>query len=194
MVLTLAAVATGAGLCGGVAGAITGRICGARAGSGRSPKIAKQVKVEGVGNVKVHTQVKRKKTFITLDTEAMLGVSDLPFCSAVACPDGTIYVSGVVAAQRASDGSPEIVPGGPEAETKKILEVIDACLRACGATMDDITIVNAFLVDYTDERFAVMNRGYMRFWGNRKLPARICTGTDRVGLGGNVEFSCIARV
>merc|ERR1712217_10090 len=118
---------------------------------------------------------------------------DPPFCSAVIARDGTVHVSGCIGCEAAS-GKPSIVPGGPEVEAEKTMQVIDAMLRACGARTEDITMVHAFLVDYTPERFAAMNKGYMKFWGDRPLPARICTGATKVGMGGNVEFDAVAKL
>mmetsp|Transcript_40561 Transcript_40561/g.73308 ORF Transcript_40561/g.73308 Transcript_40561/m.73308 type:complete len:192 (-) Transcript_40561:24-599(-) len=191
MLALAAAAATGA-VFGAIAGATAAASCGGS--KGRKAKFLKQVKVEGQGHVAVHTKVKHKNVHVTLDSEALLGVPDLPFCSAVVSPDGTIYVSGVVAAQKGTDGKPAIVPGGPEDEVIKILEIIDATLRACGATKDNVTMVHAFLVNYTDDNFALMNRGYLKYWNHTTPPARICTGTDRVGLGGNVELDVVAHL
>ena len=36
--------------------------------------------------------------------------------------------------------------------------------------------------------------GYTEFWSSRPLPARICTGTNHVGLGGSVEMDAIAQL
>eukprot|EP00933_Yihiella_yeosuensis_P028981 TRINITY_DN22729_c0_g1_i1.p1 TRINITY_DN22729_c0_g1~~TRINITY_DN22729_c0_g1_i1.p1 ORF type:complete len:206 (+),score=46.41 TRINITY_DN22729_c0_g1_i1:31-618(+) len=158
--------------------------------------IPPRVDVAGVGSVKVSSEVSGGNTHVTLDWEAILGnlPFKLPFCSAVITPNGTVYVSGAVGAERGPDGKPRIVDGGPEAEALKTMEVIDACLRACGASAEHVTMVHAYLVDYTRERFAAMNKGYLQFWGARPLPARICTGTTHVGLSGSVEFDVIAQL
>jgi hypothetical protein len=36
--------------------------------------------------------------------------------------------------------------------------------------------------------------GYFEVWGSRPLPARICTGTDHVGLNGAVEMDAVAQL
>lgn len=57
--------------------------------------------------------------------------------------------------------------------------------------------MNVFLTDYTAERFAELNAGYLAFWGphaDGALPARITTGTTSLGpSGASVEVSVVAR-
>lgn len=132
---------------------------------------------------------------MTLDWKSLLGIPfELPFCSAVVTDGGTIYVSGSIGAQRGADGKPMIVPGGPEKEAIQTLRMIEASLKACGAGLEHVTMVHAFLVDYSQERFQAMNKGYFEVWGSRPLPARICTGTDHVGLNGAVEMDAVAQL
>mmetsp|Transcript_83725 Transcript_83725/g.200870 ORF Transcript_83725/g.200870 Transcript_83725/m.200870 type:complete len:190 (+) Transcript_83725:52-621(+) len=163
----------------------------------RKPRIqiAKKVAVPGLGNIDVKSEVSAGKTHVTLDWNALLGIpARLPFCSAVITETGTIYVSGAVGARKGSDGKPTVVPGGPEKETVQTLRIIEACLKACGAGLDNVTMVHAYLVEYTSERFQAMNAGYMEVLGARPLPARICMGTSHVGLGGSVEMDAIAQL
>ena len=161
----------------------------------RRIRIAKSVYVEGIGDVAVQQQRSGGKIHVTLDFKTLLGIPvALPFCSAVVTAEGTIYVSGSVGAQRGQDGLPVIVPGGPEKEAIQTLRIIEASLMACGAGLEHITMVHAFLVDYSAERFQAMNKGYTEFWNSRPLPAPICTGTNHVGLGGSVEMDAIAQL
>ena len=41
----------------------------------------------------------------------------------------------------------------------RVMEIIEACLKACGAGVEDITMAHCYLVDNTKERFAEMNAG-----------------------------------
>eukprot|EP00441_Pelagodinium_beii_P032122 CAMPEP_0197634908 /NCGR_PEP_ID=MMETSP1338-20131121/10870_1 /TAXON_ID=43686 ORGANISM="Pelagodinium beii, Strain RCC1491" /NCGR_SAMPLE_ID=MMETSP1338 /ASSEMBLY_ACC=CAM_ASM_000754 /LENGTH=184 /DNA_ID=CAMNT_0043206863 /DNA_START=61 /DNA_END=615 /DNA_ORIENTATION=+ len=179
-----------------IGGSLLGLAVGAVLLQRRKPRIPRSITVPGIGDVKVSSETNGRNTHVTLDWETLLGKLPmrLPFCSAVITGSGTVYVSGAVAAEKNAEGKPGIIDGGPEAEAFKTMEVIEACLRACGAGPEHITMVHAYLVDYTMERFQAMNKGYLRFWGSRPLPARICTGTTHVGLGGSVEFDVVAQL
>eukprot|EP00435_Cladocopium_sp_Y103_P013309 s232_g3.t1 len=158
-------------------------------------RIAKSIYVDGLGEVAVKQQRSGGKIHVTLDWKSLLGIPfELPFCSAVVTDGGTIYVSGSIGAKRGPDGKPMIVPGGPEQEAIQTLRTIEASLKACGAGLEHVTMVHAFLVDYSEERFQAMNKGYFEVWGSRPLPARICTGTDHVGLNGAVEMDAVAQL
>ncbi|CAJ1356380.1 unnamed protein product [Effrenium voratum] len=152
-------------------------------------RIAKSVYLQGMGDLKVIKQTVGNKIHVTLD----FGVPKLPFCSAVVTAAGTIYVSGAVGAKM-DGGRLMVVPGGPQQEALQTMRTIEACLKACGAGLEHVTMVHAYLVNYSFERFDSMNKGYLEAWGSRPLPSRICTGTDHVGLGGAVEMDAIAQL
>ena len=117
----------------------------------------------------------------------------LPFCSAMVCPDGSIFVSGTIGLRKsAASGKPELA-GDLEGQTSAAMQIIDAVLRACNADADDIVKVNIYMTENTKKRFAQMNKAYLAFWGNRVLPARITTGTTALALGASVEIDCIAK-
>mmetsp|Transcript_44660 Transcript_44660/g.83395 ORF Transcript_44660/g.83395 Transcript_44660/m.83395 type:complete len:191 (-) Transcript_44660:44-616(-) len=158
-------------------------------------QIRRSVSVPGIGTVPVKAERYGGKTHLTLDFKTLLGIqTSLPFCSAVVTDGGTVYVSGAVGATKGSDGKPTIVPGGPEKEAIQTLRIIEASLQACGAGFENVTMVHAYLVDYSTERFNAMNKGYMEVLGSQPLPARICTGTSHVGLQGSVEMDAIAQL
>ena len=92
-----------------------------------------------------------------------------------------------------AEGKPILAPGGLEAETLSIMEIFECVLAACGANMDDITMVHVFVTNNTKERFAEMNKGYMSYWRDKPLPARITTGCTSLALGANVEIDCVAK-
>lgn len=125
--------------------------------------IPKTVDLTGV-TAAVSTERSGSNTFVTLDWSRIMGTLPfkIPFCSATLCDDGTIYVSGTIGLRPVSaDGesqAPSIVKGGPMAEARRTMEIIEATLKACGATLENITMVHVYLVDNTKERFAESQR------------------------------------
>ena len=125
--------------------------------------IPKTVDLTGV-TAAVSTERSGSNTFVTLDWSRIMGTLPfkIPFCSATLCDDGTIYVSGTIGLRPVSaDGesqAPSIVMGGPMAEARRTMEIIEATLKACGATLENITMVHVYLVDNTKERFAESQR------------------------------------
>lgn len=134
---------------------------------------------------------------MTLDWDKIFGKLPfkIPFCSAVVQDDGTIYVSGSIGLAPPVEGAPpSIVSGGPFAEAVRTMQIIEACLHACGASPEHISMAHVYLVDNTKERFAEMNKGYLEFWGERPLPARITVGCSALALGACVEIDVIAKM
>ena len=121
------------------------------------------VPVKDCGDVAVSFERSGGNTLVTLDWTKVFGTLPfkVPFCSAVLTDDGTIYVSGTIGlAPPASDGGPpSIVAGGPKAEMIRTMEIAEAFLKACGASVENITMAHCYLVDNTKERFAEMNAG-----------------------------------
>ena len=125
--------------------------------------IPKTVDLTGV-TAAVSTERSGSNTLVTLEWSRIMGTLPfkIPFCSATLCDDGTIYVSGTIGLRPvSSDGesqAPSIVKGGPMAEARRTMEIIEATLKACGATLENITMVHVYLVDNTKERFAESQR------------------------------------
>ena len=109
------------------------------------PKPARSVEVEGCGRVGVTSEKSGASTFVTLDWSKLFGTLPfkVPFCSATIDPDGTIYVSGTIglAPPPPGGGPPAIVTGGPRAEAIRVMKLIEATLKACGAGPEHITMV-----------------------------------------------------
>jgi 2-iminobutanoate/2-iminopropanoate deaminase len=82
------------------------------------------------------------------------------------------------------------VPGGIEAQTRRALENLTACLRAAGCERVDVLKVNAYLADLGD--FEGFNAVYREFF-EEPFPARTTVG---VSLPGEllVEIEATARV
>jgi len=114
------------------------------------------------------------------------GLARLPaFCHAVVAGD-FIYVSGTLGVK---SNSMDLVQGGTGPETTQTLRNIEAILKACGASLDDVVKVDVFLADMG--MFAEMNEAYLEVMGANP-PARITVGRAELALGAAVEIDCIA--
>lgn len=114
------------------------------------------------------------------------GLARLPaFCHAVVAGD-FIYVSGTLGVK---PNSMDLVQGGTGPETTQTLRNIEAILKACGASLDDVVKVDVFLEDMG--MFAEMNEAYLAVMGANP-PARITVGRAELALGAAVEIDCIA--
>ena len=108
-----------------------------------------------------------------------------PYSPVVADGD-LVYTAGQVG----FDGQGELVAGGIEAQARRALENLTACLRAAGAEPGDVLKVNAYLADLGD--FPTFNEVYREFF-SEPYPARTTVG---VSLPGEirVEIEAVARV
>jgi len=106
--------------------------------------------------------------------------------SPVVVDGGLVYTAGQVA----FDEKGELVAGGIEAQTRRALENLTACLRAAGCELGDVLKVNAYLADLGD--FEGFNAVYREFF-EEPFPARTTVG---VALPGAllVEIEATARV
>jgi len=107
-------------------------------------------------------------------------------------PYSPVVVSGdlvFTAGQVAFDEDGHLVPGGIGEQTGRVLDNLEACLRAAGCTLGDVVKVTAFLADLGD--FEAFNVVYgARF--EAPPPARSTIGVDLPG-GILVEIEAIAR-
>lgn len=106
-----------------------------------------------------------------------------PFSPAVRAGD-FIYVSGQVPAN--AEG--EIVAGGIEAQTRQVMENLQAVLALAGATFDDVCKTTVWLQDARD--FGAFNRVYMSYLGAGR-PARSTTEA-RLMVDAKVEIDVVA--
>ena len=106
--------------------------------------------------------------------------------SPVVVDGGLVYTAGQVA----FDESGALVPGGIEAQTRRALENLTACLRAAGCERADVLKVNAYLADLAD--FEGFNAVYREFF-EEPFPARTTVGVSLPG-GLLVEIEATARV
>jgi len=96
-----------------------------------------------------------------------------------------VYTAGQVA----FDEEANLVPGGIEEQTLRVLDNIERCLAAAGCTMDDVLKVTAFLSDLGD--FESFNRVYAARFAP-PYPARSTVGVH-LAAGLLVEVEVVAR-
>jgi 2-iminobutanoate/2-iminopropanoate deaminase len=101
--------------------------------------------------------------------------------------DGWLFLSGQIGLDPASG---ELVPGGVEAETERVLENLRVVLAAAGAGMDDVAKTTIYLVDLAD--FGSVNEVYARFF-REPFPARATVGVAALPRGARVEIEAVAR-
>jgi 2-iminobutanoate/2-iminopropanoate deaminase len=113
----------------------------------------------------------------------VFGTSHVPLSPAVRAGD-MVYVSGQVPVR--PDGS--MVGGGIEAQTRQVLENVQAALALAGATMDQVVKTTVWIEDARD--FGGMNRVYGGFFATEP-PART-TVESRLMVDIKVEIEAVA--
>jgi len=102
--------------------------------------------------------------------------------------DGLLFCAGQAALDPATGN---LVEGGIEPETERVMANLTAVLDAAGATWDDVVKTTIFLVDMGD--FPTVNGIYGRFVGDPP-PARSTVGVAALPKGAHVEIEAVARV
>lgn len=108
----------------------------------------------------------------------------LPFSDAVEVGN-TLYLSGKIGT--GADG--KLVAGGVRAETRQVLDNIEASLKRYGYARSQLVKCTVMLTDMQD--FAAMNEVYGA-WMVKPYPARSTLGVSGLALGASVEIECIA--
>lgn len=85
----------------------------------------------------------------------------------------------------------ELVPGGIEAQTERVLRNLEAVLRAGGGALDQVVKTTIYLTDM--DEFPRVNRVYGKFFGD-SLPARATVGVSSLPKGALVEVEALAVV
>ena len=83
-----------------------------------------------------------------------------------------------------------LVEGGLEAQTRRVLQNLDAVLRQCGSSPKRITMTTIFLTNIADAK--VVNELYGQFVDPSAAPARQTVAVKELPLGAVVEISVIA--
>ncbi len=111
---------------------------------------------------------------------------NLPFSSAVQAGN-TLYLSGNLGN---IPGTPNLVEGGIQPETRQTMENIASVLEQFGSSMDQVVKCTVFMADISE--WGAMNDVYKTYF--TKPPARSALGANGLALGARVEIECIAIV
>ena len=108
-----------------------------------------------------------------------------PYAQAIRA-DGIVYTSGQIGIDPATGA---LVPGGIEAQTRRVLENLKAVLAAAGSSLDRVLRVGVYLTDLG--HFQAMNRIFAEYL-DRHRPARSTVGVAALPMGALVEMDMIA--
>jgi 2-iminobutanoate/2-iminopropanoate deaminase len=123
-----------------------------------------------------------KSAVNTAEAPAAIG----PYSQAVASGD-LVFLSGQIGLDPSSG---QLVTGGTEAETERVLANLGAVLAAAGLTFDHIVRTTIYLVDLGD--FAKVNELYGKRF-TAPYPARATIGVAALPRGARVEIDAIAK-
>ncbi|GMR13125.1 MAG: RidA family protein [Gemmatimonadota bacterium] len=110
---------------------------------------------------------------------------DLPFSEAVQIGD-LMILSGQVGVL---PGTPTLVEGGIQPETRQAMENIKSVLERHGSSMERVVKCTVMLEDI--DEWGEMNEVYREYFPGLK-PARSAFGADGLALGAQVEIECWA--
>ena len=99
-----------------------------------------------------------------------------------------LFVSGQVPLDPATG---ELLEGDVAAQTHRVLQSLEAIVRAAGATLDDVVRTTVYLADMND--FVAMNRVYATFFA-APAPARAAVQVARLPKDAQVEIDAIVRL
>ncbi len=102
--------------------------------------------------------------------------------------NGIAYVSGQIPLDPATG---QMVEGGIEEQTVRVLENLGAVLAACGSGYGKVLKTTIFVADMND--FAKVNEIYARYFGEAP-PARATVQAARLPRDARVEIEAIAAV
>lgn len=108
-----------------------------------------------------------------------------PYSQAI-LTDGLVFCAGQVGIDPATGN---LVEGGLEAQTERVLKNLSAVLDAAGCSFADVVKTTCFLVDIDD--FAAFNAIYARFMADPP-PARSTFAVAALPKGARVEIEAIA--
>jgi 2-iminobutanoate/2-iminopropanoate deaminase len=125
-----------------------------------------------------------KSAIVTDRAPAAIG----PYSQAVRAGD-LIFTSGQIALDPATG---ELVKGGIEAETTRVLQNLTEVLTAAGASWSDVVRTTIFLADLND--FAVVNKLYGERVSGGVAPSRSTVQVAKLPRGAAVEIDAIAHI
>jgi len=108
-----------------------------------------------------------------------------PYSQAIKA-NGFIFASGQIPLDPATM---QIVEGGIEEQTERVLNNLKAVLEAAGSSLDRVVKTTVYLADMNE--FAAMNEIYARYFGATK-PARATVQVARLPRDVRVEIDVVA--
>jgi 2-iminobutanoate/2-iminopropanoate deaminase len=108
-----------------------------------------------------------------------------PYSQAIKA-NGFIFASGQIPLDPATM---QIVEGGVQEQTERVLDNLKAVLEAAGSSLDRVVKTTVYLADMNE--FAAMNEIYARYFGATK-PARATVQVARLPRDVKVEIDVIA--
>ena len=124
------------------------------------------------------------KTIYSAHAPAPVG----PYSQAVA-HQGVLYCSGQVALDVDTG---RLVSDSIEAETKQVLQNVDAVLAAAGTSKRNVIKCSVFVTDI--EMFDRINAVYQDYFGLDDAPARELVQVVKLPKGAHIEISVIAAI
>ena len=122
---------------------------------------------------------------VTFHTDPANASLKMPFSEAVRAGN-LLFLSGQIGV---IPGTPELVPGGIQVQTRQALQNIKATLEKCGSSMSAVIKCTVFMADIGE--WAAMNEVYVEFFPEHP-PARSAVGTSGLALGARTEIECVA--
>ena len=124
----------------------------------------------------------QRKSVNTTNAPAAIG----PYSQAIRIGN-FLYTSGQISLD---PKTMEMITGNIELETEKVLQNIEAILRAEGLNFGHVIKTTVYLTDLSE--FTRMNQVYEKFFSNTK-PARACVQVAALPKGAKVEIDAIAH-
>lgn len=123
-----------------------------------------------------------KKVIVTTNAPAAIG----PYSQAVYIDD-VLYLAGQIALDPATG---QLVAGGIEAQTQRVMQNLGAVLEASGFSFDDVVQVQVYLSDLNN--YAAMNVVYAEYFEDDP-PARAVVEVARIPRDALVEIMMVAQ-
>ena len=123
-----------------------------------------------------------KKVIVTKKAPAAIG----PYSQAIYIDD-VLYLAGQIALDPATG---QLVAGGIEAQTQRVMQNLGAVLEASGFSFDDVVQVQVYLSDLNN--YAAMNVVYAEYFEDDP-PARAVVEAARIPRDALVEIMMVAQ-
>lgn len=108
-----------------------------------------------------------------------------PYSQAIICGN-MVYTSGQIPVNPETG---EVVSGGIEGQTERVLENLKAVLEAAGSSLQQVVKTTVFIKSMND--FAAVNAVYARYF-KEPYPARSCVEVARLPKDVGIEIEAVA--